>query len=183
LVSDLNTKTPEYLKFCHFCAGRLSGNTRIFAIGPAMSPSSSHDYAGDVAVQEAWATLDREKRAQLVDVRTVAEWNFVGVPDLATLGRRTHCIEWQQFPSMAPNPGFVAEVVTALEDAGADRDTPILFLCRSGARSRAAAIALTGAGFTQAFNVAGGFEGDLDPDRHRGRTNGWKAAGLPWRQS
>ena len=108
-----------------------------------MSPSSSHDYAGDVAVQEAWATLDREKRAQLVDVRTVAEWNFVGLPDLAPLRRRVHCVEWQQFPSMSPNPDFVAETVAAVEAAGADRNTPVLFLCRSGARSRAAAIALT----------------------------------------
>ena len=148
-----------------------------------MPPSSSHDYAGDVEVQEAWQTLERETRAQLVDVRTIAEWNFVGIPDLATLGRRAHCIEWQQFPSMAPNSGFVAELVAALEGAGADRNTPILFLCRSGARSRAAAIALTAAGFTQALNVAGGFEGDLDGARHRGLTNGWKAAGLPWRQS
>jgi rhodanese-related sulfurtransferase len=148
-----------------------------------MSPSSSRDYAGDVAVQEAWALLERETRAQLVDVRTVAEWNFVGVPDLTSLGRQVHHIEWQQFPSMAPNTAFVPDVVTALEEAGADRGTPVLFLCRSGARSRAAAVALTEAGFTQAFNIANGFEGDLDSSRHRGLTSGWKAAGLPWRQS
>ena len=64
-----------------------------------------------------------------------------------------------------------------------DKTAPMLFLCRSGARSRAAAIAMTRAGFTQAFNVAGGFEGDLDGERHRGHDNGWKAAGLPWRQA
>jgi rhodanese-related sulfurtransferase len=58
----------------------------------------------------------------------------------------------------------------------------VLFLCRSGARSRAAAVALTGLGFAKAFNVAGGFEGDPDGERHRGNINGWKAAGLPWRQ-
>lgn len=127
--------------------------------------------------------LAREPKAQLVDVRTMAEWNFVGLPDLSTLGRHTHCIEWQQFPSMAPNPDFVAEAVSMIEQAGADPNTPILLLCRSGARSRAAAMALTRAGFTQAFNVAGGFEGDLDHDRHRGHANGWKAAGLPWCQS
>jgi rhodanese-related sulfurtransferase len=58
-----------------------------------------------------------------------------------------------------------------------------MLLCRSGARSRAAAIALTGAGFAQAFNIGDGFEGDVDPQGHRGNRNGWKAANLPWRQS
>lgn len=127
--------------------------------------------------------LEREPKAQLVDVRTMAEWNFVGLPDLSPLGRRVHCIEWQQFPSLTTNPDFVAEAVTAIEETGADRSTPILLLCRSGARSRAAAIALTRAGFTKAFNIADGFEGDPDGQRHRGLTNGWKAAGLPWKQS
>jgi rhodanese-related sulfurtransferase len=148
-----------------------------------MTLPSSHDYAGDIAAQEAWALLVREPRAQLIDVRTLAEWNFVGLPDLAPLGRRAHCIEWQQFPSMAPNPDFVAAATGAIQGAGADKETPILLLCRSGARSRAAARALTGAGYAKAFNISDGFEGDLDGERHRGITNGWKAAGLPWKQS
>lgn len=148
-----------------------------------MSPPSSHDYAGDVAAADAWAMLEREPRAQLIDVRTVAEWNFVGVPDLSALGRRAHCIEWQQFPSMAPNPDFVAEAVRAITESGAERGTPILLLCRSGARSRAAAMALARAGFTGAFNIADGFEGALDGAHHRGLASGWKAAGLPWKQS
>jgi len=105
------------------------------------------------------------------------------VPDLSSLGRRAHCIEWQQFPTMAANPDFAAEAAAAVQSAGADRNTPILLLCRSGARSRAAAIALTQAGFAQALNVADGFEGNLDGERHRGLTSGWKASGLPWRQS
>lgn len=137
-------------------------------------------YAGDVSVTAAWDLLQKEPRAQLVDVRTVAEWNFVGLPDLAGLSRQVHCIEWQQFPNGMTNPDFVAQASTAL---GADKNTPILFLCRSGARSRAAAMAMTEVGYTKAFNVAGGFEGDLDSQRHRGKTNGWKAAGLPWKQT
>jgi rhodanese-related sulfurtransferase len=148
-----------------------------------MVPSSSRDYAGDLDAAAAWALLEREPKAQLIDVRTVAEWNFVGLPDLAPLGRKVHCVEWQQFPSMAPNPNFVSQASAALDAAGAAQQTPVLFLCRSGARSRAAAIALTEAGFGQAFNIAGGFEGDLDGARHRGAVNGWKAAGLPWKQS
>jgi rhodanese-related sulfurtransferase len=144
---------------------------------------SSHDYAGDISAAEAWDLLKSDPHAQLVDVRTLAEWNFVGLPDLAALAREVHCVEWQTFPTGAPNGAFVQQASAALAAAGAAQDTPLLFLCRSGARSRAAAIAMTQAGFQKSFNVAGGFEGDLDGMRHRGQSNGWKAQGLPWRQS
>ena len=127
--------------------------------------------------------LNADPKVQLVDVRTMAEWNFVGLPDLSALGRKVHCVEWQDFPSSEINPDFVAQASGALASAGVQKDTPLLFLCRSGARSRAAAIAMTGAGYQKSFNVAGGFEGDLDATRHRGKNNGWKAAGLPWKQS
>lgn len=147
------------------------------------TPSHAKGYAGDLPVSEAWELFRQDPRAQLVDVRTTAEWSYVGVPDLSGLGRELITVEWQRFPSMAANPQFVAETRAALARAGAGSDAPLLFLCRSGARSRAAAIAMTGAGFSRAYNVAGGFEGDLDPERHRGSKNGWKAAGLPWRQS
>jgi rhodanese-related sulfurtransferase len=143
-----------------------------------MAPPSSPEYAGDISAEEAWKRLSTDPKAQLVDVRTLAEWNFVGLPDISSLGRQAHCIEWQGFPSGARNPGFVTEASQALTD----KDAPVLLLCRSGGRSRAAAIALTQAGFRQAFNVAGGFEGDADEENHRGNLNGWKAANLPWRQ-
>ena len=144
-----------------------------------MAPSSSLSYAGDISAQEAWEKLAADSRAQLVDVRTLAEWNFVGLPDLSSLGRQVHCIEWQQVPSGARNPGFVAEATQVL----GDKDAPVMLLCRSGGRSRAAAIALTEAGYSQAFNVGDGFEGDVDEQGHRGNRNGWKATNLPWRQS
>ena len=104
------------------------------------SSPSSLDYAGDIGAAEAWDMLQSNPKAQLVDVRTVAEWNFVGLPDLAPLARKVHCIEWQMFPSMAPNADFVAQTSGALSAAGAGTDVPLLFLCRSGARSRAAAL-------------------------------------------
>ncbi|MGZ5928943.1 MAG: rhodanese-like domain-containing protein [Rhizomicrobium sp.] len=148
-----------------------------------MSSSVSHEYAGDLGIDEAWDLLAQDPKVQLVDVRTVAEWNFVGGPDLSALERRVHCIEWQGYPTMQPNPNFAADAAEALQAAGAGPQTPILFLCRSGARSRAAAMAMTRAGYAKAFNIAGGFEGDLDGQGHRGLTNGWKAAGLPWRQT
>jgi rhodanese-related sulfurtransferase len=143
-----------------------------------MAPPSSHEYAGDITAADAWERLQADPKAQLVDVRTMAEWNFVGLPDLSSLGRQVHCIEWQAFPTGARNPGFVSEAAQVL----GDRNAPVLLLCRSGARSRAAAIALTEAGFAQAFNVAGGFEGDHDGEGHRGNRSGWKAENLPWRQ-
>ena len=141
------------------------------------------DYAGDIGPAEAWETLKGHPKAQLVDVRTIAEWQFVGIPDLASLGRPVIQVEWQTFPSMTRNPQFEKAVAERLKAAGADAQTPIAFLCRSGARSKAAAIAMTAAGFSKCLNVAGGFEGDLGSDRHRGKTNGWKALGLPWQQT
>ena len=147
-----------------------------------MTSPSSPSYAGDIAPKEAWELLATSPAAQLVDVRTLAEWNFVGLPDLSELGRQAHCVEWQSFPTMAVNPGFAAQAAAAVTAAGGAKDAPVLMLCRSGARSRSAAMALTALGFTRAYNIAGGFEGNLDADGHRGNVNGWKAAGLPWRQ-
>ena len=144
------------------------------------STSSPSNYAGDLSAAEAWALLKSEPKAQLIDVRTSAEWNFVGLPDLSGLERRTHLVEWQTYPSMAANGAFVAETARAV---GETRDIPLLFICRSGARSRSAAVAMTAAGYSRAYNVAGGFEGDLDGDSHRGNQTGWKATGLPWKQT
>lgn len=163
--------------------GSLPAVLEFSLIGRLMTTSSSQDYAGDVSPRQAWEILVADSNAQLVDVRTVAEWNFVGLPDLSGLGRQAHCIEWQSFPAMARNPAFADDAVKAVTAAGAGQDTPVLMLCRSGARSRAAAMALAGLGFARAYNIAGGFEGDPDGMRHRGLINGWKAEGLPWRQS
>ncbi|HUO97923.1 MAG TPA: rhodanese-like domain-containing protein [Rhizomicrobium sp.] len=140
----------------------------------------SQAYAGDLSAPDAWELLVREPDAQLIDVRTSAEWMFVGLPEISAIGRPLHRLEWQSFPAMTPNADFVAQAGAAL---GGNKTAPVLFLCRSGARSRAAAAAMTGAGYTRSFNIAGGFEGDLDHERHRGRKNGWKAAGLPWIQT
>lgn len=144
---------------------------------------NSRPYAGDVTPQDAWAALGSDASAVLVDVRTVAEWSFVGVPDLGRLGKRAVFQEWQSYPSMQVDGGFVDQVAAALTAAGAGADAPVYFLCRSGARSQAAAAAMTAAGYGNCFNIEGGFEGPLDAARHRGATGGWKAAGLPWMQS
>lgn len=135
-------------------------------------------YAGDVKSWEAWQVLATDPRAVLVDVRTEAEWGFVGVPVLASVGKRAVMLSWQAYPGMAVDPRFAAK----LEAAVPDRDASLYFICRSGNRSRAAAKAVTAAGYRHCFNVADGFEGDRDKERHRGQASGWKAAGLPWAQ-
>ena len=135
-------------------------------------------FVGDVPVETAWAILRDESDATLIDVRTDAEWSFVGTPDLTGLGKRPLLVSWQRFPDMAFNAGFVE----TLRNAGLARDAANLFLCRSGARSRAAALAMAAEGFARCYNVAEGFEGDKDARQHRGTTGGWKAAGLPWTQ-
>jgi rhodanese-related sulfurtransferase len=141
--------------------------------------SGAAGYAGDVTPVTAWKILSERKDAVLIDCRTRAEWNYVGVPELATIGKKLALLEWQVFPSMQQNPEFV----TALGNAVADKDTPLLFLCRSGARSAAAAKAMSAAGYSTCFNVADGFEGPLDAQGKRGSAAGWKASGLPWRQN
>lgn len=138
-----------------------------------------------VVPSEAWNLLERDFSVMLVDVRTQAEWNFVGVPDLSSLDRETVCVEWARWPGMTPNDRFVEDLTEKL--AGQPL-TALLFLCRSGVRSLAAAKAVNEA-FTArgldvgCINVSGGFEGDLDADKHRGGLNGWKVEGLPWRQA
>jgi rhodanese-related sulfurtransferase len=136
-----------------------------------------------LTVAQAWSQLESDPSTQVVDVRTAAEWAFVGIPDLSQVGREALFVEWQAYPSGAVDPDFARKAALTLREAGAEPKTPVLFLCRSGARSRAAAIAMAKAGWSRAFNVAGGFEGDLNEERHRGDRNGWKAAGLPWRQT
>lgn len=144
--------------------------------------ASGASYAGELNLRETWDLLAKEPAAQLIDVRTEAEWNFVGIPDLGSLRRQAVLCEWQRFPP-APNPTFVREAATALAGTGYIKGAPLLFLCRSGARSRAAAIAMTAEGYGPCFNISDGFEGALDAHRHRGKAGGWKAEGLPWIQS
>ena len=138
-------------------------------------------YSGDVSPREAWDALQSNPDAQIVDVRTRPEWAFVGTPDLRGAGREIVPLEWQTYPSMQIDPGFADTLEAELARRGVPNDAPIYFLCRSGARSAAAASTLSARG-RAAFNIAGGFEGNPDAAGHRGTVEGWKAEGLPWRQ-
>lgn len=132
----------------------------------------------DISPRETWAALEADGTAQLIDVRTPAEWIFVGIPDVSGLERDLHTISWQ-LPGGTLNDRFVED----LRDAGIVEGQPLYFICRSGARSRSAAMMAAQAGFGPVYNVADGFEGPLDPAGHRGIVGGWKVADLPWRQS
>ncbi len=132
----------------------------------------------NISPPQVWDALREDPQAQLVDVRTDAEWTYVGLADLAAAGKQPVLIPWQIFPQMAVNTGFIDQ----LRQAGFTPEHQIYFICRSGVRSLAAAQAAQEAGFPHAYNVADGFEGNPDPNGHRGLLAGWKASGLPWRQ-
>jgi rhodanese-related sulfurtransferase len=138
-------------------------------------------YAGDITPQQAWQLLTDNPRAVLVDVRTDAEWRFVGVPDLSSLGRDVVYIEWVTGNGM-PNAKFADELKDHVPSAAPDEERPVIFLCRSGNRSISAAEAATEAGIAPSYNVLDGFEGHLDGEHHRGGV-GWRAIGLPWKQT
>jgi rhodanese-related sulfurtransferase len=133
----------------------------------------------EISPQDAWQMLQEDPRAQLVDVRTEPEWIYVGMPALGTAEKPVLQVSWQTFPKMIENEEFIAQLAKAVQAP----DQPLLFLCRSGGRSLAAARAANAAGFSRTYSVAGGFEGPPDEQGHRGRIAGWKSAGLPWRQT
>ena len=127
-------------------------------------------YAGALLPAEAHAFM--QKGAKLVDVRTDAELQYVGsVPGSAA-------IEWNSFPEGRRNANFLQQLEQAV-----GKDEPVMFLCRSGVRSHSAAIAATQAGWTEAYNVLEGFEGDKNAEGRRNTVGGWKFARLPWSQS
>lgn len=146
--------------------------TDILKAAQNRAKEMSLPYEGALLPSEAYELLQRAPGARLIDVRTQAEWDWVGrVPDAVQ-------IEWMTYPGMLPNETFMQELGQQV-----DKESLVMFMCRSGARSHHAAMAATEAGFRDSYNVLEGFEGDKDDDKHRASTGGWKAAGLPWVQN
>ena len=126
-------------------------------------------YAGALTPREAFDIWQLAPGAKLVDVRTRAEWDWVGrVPGAEE-------IEWMSYPSNQPNSHFLAQLKHSV-----DRESLVMFLCRSGVRSHHAASLANEAGYSACYNVLEGFEGDKDAKGQRGKTGGWRHAGLPW---
>ncbi|QOJ24826.1 MAG: rhodanese-like domain-containing protein [Gammaproteobacteria bacterium] len=129
-------------------------------------------YKGALLPMEAYRMLQEHSQAQLVDVRSRAELDWVGrIPGAAE-------IELRSYPGMQPNPDFLDQLSEQV-----DKNLPVLFICRSGARSNQAAAMATDMDFAECYNILEGFEGDRDEQGHRGKASGWKVAGLPWVQS
>lgn len=148
-----------------------------------MSYQNIAGYAGDLLAIDAYALLEGDSSSVLIDVRTQAEWTYVGTPNLQPIGKTLLLLEWQSYPSMAVDAEFALRLDAMLQSGGVERGAPLIFLCRSGARSRQAAISMTSAGWGPCFNVSDGFEGPLDGSLRRGGVSGWKAGGLPWSQT
>lgn len=130
-------------------------------------------YAGAVTPQEAYTLLQQNPNVKLVDVRTNAERDWVG--RVAIPEAQHAAIEWNVYPGGTPNPHFLQQLAAA-----ADKENVLLFLCRSGVRSRHAAKLATENGYKNCFDILEGFEGDKDAQGHRKTVGGWCKAELPW---
>jgi rhodanese-related sulfurtransferase len=129
-------------------------------------------YEGALTPAEAYEVMRADPNARLVDVRTRAEWEWVGrIPGAVE-------VEFLTYPGSRPNPAFMQEL-----EQKVGKDAKVMFICRSGGRSHNAAMLATQAGYTECFNVLEGFEGDKDAEGHRNKKGGWRFAGLPWQQS
>lgn len=145
--------------------------TEILSLAQARGKALGRPYQGELTPQEASDLLLLAPGAKIVDVRTRAEWDWVGRVAGAVE------IEWNQYPGGVRNPNFMAELKRQV-----DPEALVMFLCRSGVRSVAAASAATEAGYNSCFNILEGFEGDKDANGHRNTIGGWRKAGLPWIQ-
>ena len=143
--------------------------SQVLAAAAARGKELGLPYAGAVMPAEAWELVEA-LQAILLDVRTIAERQFVGAPP------ESISIEWRMWPGMEINPDFAREAVAQIPT-----DRPVVLLCRSGVRSHAAAECLAGLGYT-AYNILEGFEGDRDAAGQRGQLGGWRRHGLPWSQ-
>ncbi|HTJ91990.1 MAG TPA: rhodanese-like domain-containing protein [Pararobbsia sp.] len=146
---------------------------QLFADADTRRIAGGLAYAGALSPAESLDLLKLDPQARLVDVRTRAELDWVGRPQIPA-DQYVH-IEWSRYPGAVPNAEFVEQL-----RAAATADTPIVFLCRSAARSKHAASAAAAAGFTKAYDVLEGFEGDKDGEGHRKSVSGWCYRGLPW---
>jgi rhodanese-related sulfurtransferase len=144
----------------------------------APTPTPATGYHGDFTAADAYAFLTAHESALLVDVRTEGEWQTIGIADLAPLGRTTTLIEWAN-EAGTPNPTFLDQLRDAAgTEPDGEESRPLVFICRAGIKSAAAARAATEAGFSPVYNVLHGFEGDADADGRRD-INGWRIEGLP----
>lgn len=136
-------------------------------------------YAGDLSPKDCWDFLKNDKNSFLIDCRTQIEWQFIGMPDLTSIGKKLVLIEWQIYPTMNLNLNFLDEI----KKLDLNKKDKIIFICRSGGRSQSAAKYIASQGFENCYNCISGFEGPHNSLGHRGKKEGWKFCNLPWKQS
>lgn len=147
----------------------MSNQSEILNTAKQRAADNNLPYIGALTPQEAFAFLQANPNALLVDVRTLAELELVGrVPSALHL-------EWAFYPGMVANPDFNKQLA-----AQVGKETPVIFMCRTGGRSHNAAVVAASLGYAQAFNMLEGFEGEANAEQQRTTINGWKHAGLPW---
>ena len=150
----------------------MASNEEILATARERARAKGIPYEGLLLPAEAAQLLREDPNAVLVDVRSRAEWDFVGrIPGAVE-------IEWKSYPGMLPNVQFQEQLASRVK-----KDARVMFICRSGGRSHETAMTATKAGYQSCFNVLEGFEGDRDGSGHRNTVGGWRASGLPWVQS
>lgn len=152
----------------------MSTPEKILAEADRRRESAALPYAGAVTPPEAYALLQSGQGVKLVDVRTSAERDWVGRVDAPPSTELA--IEWNRYPGGMPNPDFLQQL-----EQTAGKDDVLLFLCRSGVRSRYAAKLATEHGYTRCYDILEGFEGDKDAQGHRKTVGGWCMRGLPWK--
>lgn len=145
----------------------------ILAIARQRGRENQLPYAGALTPQEAYALLQNDPQVKLVDVRTNAERDWIGRPDIAP--EQHAAVQWSLYPGGTPNPDFLSQLADAVT-----KENIVLFLCRGAVRSRHAAKLATENGYANCFDILEGFEGEKDVDGHRKNVNGWCKAGLPW---
>lgn len=149
----------------------MSKISETLKVAQQRAKDMSLPYEGALLPAEAYLILQEAPAAKLVDVRTRAEWEWVGFISGSVQ------IEWQTYPGGQANTHFMDSLQQQV-----DKESLVMFLCRSGARSHAASAMATQSGYLDCYNVLQGFEGDKDVNGHRSTVGGWRAAGLPWKQ-
>lgn len=143
--------------------------SKILERAKKRSEESNLPYAGALTPQEVYEVLQKTPHAKLVDVRSQAELDLVGnVPG-------AEHIEWAFYPGMVANPDFSAQLEMQI-----DKEALVIFMCRTGGRSHNAAVTAAKLGFSEAYNMLEGFEGEANSQKQRTLINGWKRANLPW---
>lgn len=141
----------------------------ILARAKQRTTESNLEYAGALTPEESYEVLQKTQHAKLIDVRSLAELELVGkVPN-------TLHLEWAFYPGMVANPDFASQL-----EMQVDKECLVIFMCRTGGRSHHAAVVASKLGFTEAYNMLEGFEGQANAEKQRTLINGWKHAGLPW---